>query len=118
MLIEGQFEGKLTALADIAIGKKGKVKGELKAKTLLVSGHFEGQLQVTRLEILADGVVRGDIYADTLMIEPGATFIGTSHEVDKPAVAGLSKTLEPEVAQGVFAETQMSALNHEKTSKK
>jgi len=76
--IEGEIEGKIDSTNLISIGKTGNIKGELKAKKLLVNGNFEGKLEVDILEITKGGKVKGEIVIKDLIIEQGGVFEGTS----------------------------------------
>lgn len=77
--LDGKMEGKLKSEGDVAIGRSGRLTGELSAKQVLVSGVFDGKIDADRLEIVASGQVSGEINVRELVIESGGQFIGASH---------------------------------------
>ncbi len=76
--VEGEWEGKIFSSNIVSIGKGGIVKGELKAKRLIVNGEFIGQAECEEIEILQDGVLRGEIVVENLIIDKGGLFEGSS----------------------------------------
>lgn len=59
--VDGELSGIIHSESIVVIGKNGNLKGELQADKIVVNGCFEGQLEANSLEILAGGVVNGDI---------------------------------------------------------
>ncbi|MGB1906970.1 MAG: bactofilin family protein, partial [Spongiibacter sp.] len=76
--LDGKMEGKLKSEGDVAIGRSGRLSGEISAKQVLVSGVFDGKIDADRLEIVASGQVSGEINVRELVIESGGQFIGAS----------------------------------------
>lgn len=76
--VDGELSGIIHSESIVVIGKNGKLKGELQADKIVVNGYFEGQLEANSLEILAGGVVNGDISTQKISIENGGRFNGTS----------------------------------------
>lgn len=76
--VDGELSGIIHSESIVVIGKNGNLKGELQADKIVVNGYFEGQLEANSLEILADGVVNGDISTQKISIENGGRFNGTS----------------------------------------
>ncbi len=62
----------------VVIGKRGKIKGELKADKLVVNGTFEGSADCVKVDVLTDGVFNGDVVSEELTIEAKAKFQGQS----------------------------------------
>jgi cytoskeletal protein CcmA (bactofilin family) len=87
LLIDGEVEGEVVSASDISIGTNGHVKGDLRAKKIIVSGKAEGTLNCERLEILASGVVTGTAEVRDMTIEPGGRFFGQSREAGGQAEA-------------------------------
>ncbi len=77
--IEGKFKGMVSSKADVTIRQGGQVEGEIKARRILVSGSFHGQIEAEQLEITASGQVSGEISVIQLVVQSGALFNGTSH---------------------------------------
>ncbi len=63
----------------IVIGKKGRIKGDLKAEKLVVNGEFEGSADCSYVEVLASGRFIGNVLSKELMIESKAYFQGQSN---------------------------------------
>lgn len=81
--IEGKVSGKIKAEGDLFVGESGKIKSEIKARKVIIAGDVEGNVDTTKLELLSKGKLNGDISTDTLKIEEGAVFIGTSNLKEK-----------------------------------
>lgn len=76
--VDGTLEGTIISTNIIVIGKRGNVKGELKAEKLVVNGHFEGSADCSQVEVLAGGIFTGDVISEELTIEAKAKFQGQS----------------------------------------
>ena len=74
--IDGKVEGQLDV--DYAIlSETGEVKGEIKAKKILIGGKMDGNVRAQELvEIKAKGRVLGDIFTPKLAIIEGGEFNG------------------------------------------
>ena len=88
--VSGTVELKNSALT---IGKEGKVKAGVYAKSIAVDGETKGDLYATeRVSVHANARVQGNIIAPKVSIEEGAHFKG-SIEMDSAAVdKALGKT--------------------------
>ncbi len=76
--VDGEISGKIISNNVISIGKIGKIKGELSAKKLIISGVLEGEADCDSIELLKGGKVFGKIIAKDLMIESDTIFEGES----------------------------------------
>jgi cytoskeletal protein CcmA (bactofilin family) len=77
--IEGQVDG-LIQLANhqLTIGANGRLKAEVRAKSIVVIGQVTGNLSASeRIEIQATGVVTGDVSSPRLNVQEGAMINGT-----------------------------------------
>lgn len=98
--IEGSLDGYLESKSRIIIGNTGVVKGDIKCKSMDISGRVVGTVHVEDILTLKDkSYVEGDIHARKLIIEPGANFNGNckmgsivtpSIGSDKPAAQDIS----------------------------
>jgi cytoskeletal protein CcmA (bactofilin family) len=88
--VSGTVELKNSALT---IGKEGKVKADVYAKSIAVDGETKGDLYATeRVSVHVNARVQGNIIAPRVSIEEGAHFKG-SIEMDPAAVEkALGKT--------------------------
>jgi cytoskeletal protein CcmA (bactofilin family) len=76
--VEGTFEGDITDAADVEIGVRGRILGDLAAETVVVSGEVVGNVVASRsVELLAGSRLTGDVRAPKLRIEDGAFFEGS-----------------------------------------
>lgn len=76
--VDGLVDGIITSNNLVVVGKKGCLKGELKAERLVVNGTFEGSADCKKIEVLTEGVVRGELTSEELIIESKAIFEGQS----------------------------------------
>jgi len=76
--VDGQVEGSIQLSANsLTIGPNGRVKANISAKNITVSGSVEGNLQVSeRTDMRKTAVVTGDVQTRRIAIEEGAYFKG------------------------------------------
>lgn len=73
--IDGTVEGDLTTTGKIIIGPEGKVFGKVKCVNADIEGFFDGHLEVKNsLCLKPTAKVSGEIYMESLTVEPGAVF--------------------------------------------
>ncbi|MGH8193140.1 MAG: bactofilin family protein [Woeseiaceae bacterium] len=85
--IEGDISGTVQLKnSNLTIGKEGKVRADVYAKSITVHGTTEGDLYATeRVNVHIDANVRGNITAPKVSLEEGAKFKG-SIEMDQEEV--------------------------------
>ncbi len=78
LTIEGTIEGTIMlSKAVVTVAKKGLVRGDIVAKTILIEGEVRGEMRGTDVvEIAPSGVVHGDIRAPRVMLQDGCQFKG------------------------------------------
>jgi len=76
--IDGEIEGTIKSKNIITIGTKGKVQGEIVAKSFVVNGEFEGTIESDTVEILSKGRIKGTLIYNELTVEKGGSFEGDS----------------------------------------
>ena len=77
MKVYGQVNGKVKTKGNVFIEKSARVKADVEAVNVNVSGTVDGNVVAgERLEINKSGVVSGSINAKILSIATGATFSG------------------------------------------
>ena len=87
--ISGSADGEINTKQDLILNETGKIKGNIIAKSAIISGSVEGDLKVTgslTLHAKAKAKVKGNIYAKHLITEEGAEINGllkTGSTVDK-----------------------------------
>jgi cytoskeletal protein CcmA (bactofilin family) len=78
--IDGWIEGSVDSRGSVVIGEGGAVHGNVRGTDIVVAGQIVGNVICSgHLEILANGKVEGDIDAQSVRIETGGVFRGTSH---------------------------------------
>jgi len=72
--IEGSIEGAKT----VTVGEAGRIDAGIKAKSVVILGHAEGDIRVRRKVTLHKSVrVAGEIHTSGIVVEEGAKFRGT-----------------------------------------
>src|SRR4029078_8982516 len=92
LLIDRKVQGQIISGGALTIGENGVIRGKIKSKSVTVHGKVRGNITAERCELKANCSLQGDLRAERLIIEDGATFIGTSENT-------LASTVEnPEFA--------------------
>jgi cytoskeletal protein CcmA (bactofilin family) len=78
LLIDGKVQGQVTSNGVLTIGENAKIHGEIQTKSVTVHGKVHGNITAERCELKSNCTLEGDLKAARLIIEDGATFIGTS----------------------------------------
>jgi cytoskeletal protein CcmA (bactofilin family) len=73
--INGQVKGKVTALA-LTVGRRGGIEGKVAAQTARIDGLVQGDLEADTVILGPNAQVIGDITHRSLAMEPGARFEG------------------------------------------
>jgi cytoskeletal protein CcmA (bactofilin family) len=78
LYIDGQVEGSIALKShSLTIGPNGQVKANVDAKTIIVQGKLEGNVQASdRVDLRKAAVVTGDISTQRISIEEGAYLKG------------------------------------------
>lgn len=74
--IDGKLTGKITGENNIIVGEHGLVLGEIKAANTVIYGRVEGVIETHRLEIKKSGIVLGDVFIESLIVEDGGVYNG------------------------------------------
>ncbi len=78
------FKGEVHCAGALVIAEQGEMEGEIHSKFVSVAGKIKGTVHASeKVEIKAKGVVLGDIYAPSLILEPGGYFDGQCHMPDR-----------------------------------
>ena len=102
--IDGHFKGIIVSENDVLIGPNGVIEANIFGENVTVAGNVTGNI-VARgtLEILASGVLNGDIKAGSLVVEPGAVLRGN--------IGGIEGIENPELSQaGVLSNNRILFL--------
>ncbi|MEP6676520.1 MAG: polymer-forming cytoskeletal protein [Ferruginibacter sp.] len=78
--IDGILNGNLSGSAKILIGPEGIVEGNVQGQQADLLGKVSGSIRITDLlHLRGNAIVKGDIHAGKLQVEPTVTFNGQCH---------------------------------------
>lgn len=75
--IDGAVAGNVYSESLVIVGEKGRIRGNVRARQLLVYGRIEGDVNVEVLELKNNSILNGKIETHTLQVEPGAVYQGS-----------------------------------------
>jgi cytoskeletal protein CcmA (bactofilin family) len=78
LVIDGKVQGQIISDGVLTIGENADMRGEIKVKSVTVYGKVHGNITAERCELKSKCTLEGDLKAARLIIEEGATFIGSS----------------------------------------
>ena len=82
---DGYFEGEIYSSNDFAVGKGGKVLGNIKSYNVTNKGNIQGNLFAENKVALVDGSrLLGDISTYRLKVDEGSNFEGRCKMIDVP----------------------------------
>ena len=88
--IDGVMEsGRIETLGNVIIGPNARVQGDIQAKTVSVSGAYQGDLTAQRVELLEGGRMWGTIRVASFLLDEGGYLHGelimlTEEEMENP----------------------------------
>ena len=75
--VDGLIDGGVSEADGVIVGETGKVKGDIKAKSVVVGGRVTGNISAaTLIELHGKAQVYGDLRAPSLSIAQGVVFEG------------------------------------------
>ncbi|SEL26879.1 protein CcmA, bactofilin family [Parapedobacter koreensis] len=75
--VEGTLMGDVVEAGSLIIGESGVINGNVKAKTVIIFGHINGDVSATdSIEIKNSGKVSGKLSTQILAVERGAVYDG------------------------------------------
>lgn len=75
--IAGRFKGDVNVDGNVTIEPGAKVTGSVRAKTVVIGGELEGNIDAaSRVELLETGVLNGDLKAGSLIVAGGSRMRG------------------------------------------
>ena len=89
--IDGTLIGNITGSAKVLIGQDGVVQGDIEGQQADVQGKVTGKLHIKELlNLRGEAIVRGNIHAGKLQIEPSVTFNGQCHMGKEASVVDMA----------------------------
>ncbi|SEK97789.1 Polymer-forming protein [Pseudoxanthomonas sp. GM95] len=75
--IAGKFKGDVNVQGDLTIEQGAKLSGGVKANKVVIAGELEGNIEAAKqVELLASGVLTGDVKCGTMTVATGARMRG------------------------------------------
>ncbi len=98
--VAGQFKGDVNVEGNLTIEQGAKVIGGVRAQTVTIAGELEGNVDAaSRVELLASGVLNGDLKAGSLTVAAGSRMRGTAEfGWDESKTGQTARRMEPGVA--------------------
>ncbi len=112
--VDGEIDGIVETEYDISIGAEGRVKGLIKAKAIVVSGHLEGKIACEMVEVLKNGKLFGEVICSEILIEAGGKFIGESRELTE---GGMIVSFSEEDKKELAMKEAKKELSHKESKK-
>jgi cytoskeletal protein CcmA (bactofilin family) len=106
--IDGTLIGNINSTAKVIIGANGVVQGDISGQQADILGKVTGAVKVKELlQLKGSSMIKGNIYAGKLQVEPTATFNGECHMNIAPA---LAEKQEEKKADAKFADKNNAAI--------
>jgi cytoskeletal protein CcmA (bactofilin family) len=97
--IDGVLKGNIRGTAKILIGQDGVVEGDIEGQQADIMGRVEGKIVVRELLYLrSNAVIKGDIRAGKLQIEPTVVFNGQC-QMGEASVVDMAKDVKHAIAK-------------------
>ena len=99
LVIHGRIEGTINLKTNsVTIGKGGRVKADVNAKTITIEGEMQGDLVAEEcIVVKQSGHVQGNLVAPRVILEDGARFKGSiDMEQSSVATSGKPRAVEPQ----------------------
>ncbi|MBN1897540.1 MAG: polymer-forming cytoskeletal protein [Spirochaetes bacterium] len=95
LVIDGKFEGVAVSVEHLHVGKKGRVRSNIKATNIVIEGIVIGNLVATgRIILYPTARVLGNIRTPEIIIQKGVIIEGKctiSHDLENPAGELITK---------------------------
>jgi cytoskeletal protein CcmA (bactofilin family) len=97
--IDGVLKGNIRGTAKILIGQEGVVEGDIEGQQADIMGRVEGRISVKELlNLRSNAIIKGDIRAGKLQIEPTVVFNGQC-QMGEASVVEMAKEVKHAIAK-------------------
>jgi cytoskeletal protein CcmA (bactofilin family) len=106
--IDGTIIGNVTSSSKIVIGASGSVEGDITGNQADIVGKVSGNIKTKDLlQLRGDCIVKGNVYAGKLQVEPTAVFNGQCHMGNNESASiNVSEVVNKSNSNGVKAAAQ------------
>ncbi|MEH6470803.1 MAG: polymer-forming cytoskeletal protein [Halopseudomonas sp.] len=108
--IDGLFEGRISSLDSITVGRRGQVSGVIRADQVSVSGRVEAEIYCDELTIERGGHVCGVVHSRHMTIHKQGSFIG------ERALTADSSLMSPQQLNQLHADSPPASLPTTRTA--
>ncbi len=74
--IDGDFQGRILKTPYVVISSTGRILGDIKVHKVIVDGLVKGDIEADEIILLSSSVIIGSLHAKNLIIEEGAILHG------------------------------------------
>lgn len=102
--IDGDFSGVIKGRGVVLVGEKGRIVGDIYAKSVRIGGKVKGNVYAyQKMELLSTGKLLGDFYSQKFFAEEGMIFTGSGKTVNKDEIESIFAR-DVDTAQAVINE--------------
>ena len=96
----GRFEGEISSKGELIVAKGAKINAEVQVENIRIDGELKGNITASnKVHLSASGHVEGDIHASRLEVAEGAVLIGQctvgTNGKDQPKGAAKATLTDP-----------------------
>jgi cytoskeletal protein CcmA (bactofilin family) len=115
--IDGKFQGEIKTEDELVIGETGKVKTNIKARSVVIAGTMIGNIQATEeVRLEKNGKLLGDVETPILYLTPGVIAKGMM-TITGGQKKDVEKLIEESFGEGLQAEGKEKASQKEEKKK-
>ncbi|MDW7672303.1 MAG: polymer-forming cytoskeletal protein [Bacillota bacterium] len=84
--IDGKVQGEIISKADVIVGEKGHIAGNVSCQNLMLAGTVQGNIKAAgQLHITPSGRLQGDARIQSFIVDEQGVFDGKCHMIQEPA---------------------------------
>jgi cytoskeletal protein CcmA (bactofilin family) len=115
--IDGKFQGEIKTEDELIVGETGKVKTNIKARSVVIAGTMIGNIQATEeVRLEKNGKLLGDVETPILYLTPGVIAKGMM-TITGGQKKDVEKLIEESFGEGLQAEGKEKASQKEEKKK-
>jgi cytoskeletal protein CcmA (bactofilin family) len=94
--IDGQVRGDVHC-AGLVLGEKALINGDILSEDVTIRGRVQGNIRAHKVHLSSTSRVEGDIHRQSMAVESGAFFEGSSRHSDDPLAGAKPRAPAPVV---------------------